>query len=528
MAKKKTGSNRAAGTPASGLKFQKTLKIANDALELSRQGQQAQALQMLKKAAEREPRHGGIQFNLGLIQCLLHDFEAAAASFRRAIHLDAENFARVAALGTEQFSYGRYNIAQHCFLAAVSFGGETGELLCRLGNVALVRGEDAAAVDYFARAIALEPANAEGYYGLSRCVELTQEQQIALNALQAKDAGNRFADYALGWSKMRAGEFAASFDNFRQANTNSLEKLQIFPAQAASDLAGHAEALRGLLSQDYFTERAGWSNSAASPVFVVGMPGAGTELLSRKLGAHKAVLNTGQSPWFNQQILQMLNAQGHDFNAVVNGLSAADVQEMAQRYLTVQLCAEKGKVLLVDSNPYNFLNLWLIVLLFPNARIINCRRERTQNVLACYFTDNLSQPFTADISASARYYDEYVRLMDFWREVMPTEIYDYQSGDPLDEILALCKREAVPETKNMGLGAWEAQMLTSTAAHYLDFVPAVSGGDFAISATDGALSLSVSEDRGVNLNFGDNNQTESSTSVNNDNDRDAKPFKLNF
>ena len=151
-----------AAAPVSGLNVQKTLKFANDALELSRQGRQEEALQLLCKAAEREPRHAGIQFNLGLIRCLLRDFAAGAGNFQKALRLDEANMARLVALGREQLSYGRYGFARTCFHAAAAHGGASALLCCALGETELAAGEDKAATGFFAEAVGLDPDCTQG------------------------------------------------------------------------------------------------------------------------------------------------------------------------------------------------------------------------------------------------------------------------------------------------------------------------------------------------------------------------------
>lgn len=520
-----------AGAQASGLSVQKTIRFANDALELSRQGRQEEALQLLCKAAEREPRHAGIQFNLGLIRCLLRDYETGAANFQKALRLDDMNMARLVALGREQLSYGRYGFARTCFRAAAAHGGASAPLSCALGETELAAGEDGAAAGCFAEAVGLDPECAQGYYGLSRCGGLEAAPGQALRELAARKPADRYVHYALGWQVMREGDYARSFDYFREANRLSLEGLQVFPAQAASDLAGHAEIIRSLFGKEFFAARAQWGNSEVAPVFVVGMPFSGTACLSRKLAAHEAVLNCGLSPWFNQQIFRMLGECGHDFSKLVEGITAPQTLEMAARYLAVQLSGHKGRALLVDANPYNFINLWLIALLFPRARIINCRRDRAQNILACFCTDTPAQPFTADIAASARYYDEYDRLMTFWREVLPVQIHDYEWGAGISEVCALCKREPQAAAENIRPGAGEAELLAQAAPHYAGYVPQPVDVAFGINVGGGgggALDLAGGGSGGFKLDFGNDNKTEKSPETNNPGNNGAQPFKLNF
>lgn len=79
--------------------------------------------------------------------------------------------------------------------------------------------------------------------------------------------------------------------------------------------------------------------------------------------------------------------------------------------------------------PNNFLNLGLIALLFPHARIIHCRRNPLDVCLSCYFQDFNSQPFSNDLADIGRYYNLYERLMDHWRTNLPVDILDVSYED---------------------------------------------------------------------------------------------------
>ena len=74
----------------------------------------------------------------------------------------------------------------------------------------------------------------------------------------------------------------------------------------------------------------------------------------------------------------------------------------------------------IDKMPFNFLHLGLIHLMFPNARIVHCRRDVRDIGLSCFtinFTD--AHPWTTDLGDIADYVNAYLRLMAHWRDVLP-------------------------------------------------------------------------------------------------------------
>ncbi|TIL70150.1 MAG: sulfotransferase, partial [Mesorhizobium sp.] len=79
----------------------------------------------------------------------------------------------------------------------------------------------------------------------------------------------------------------------------------------------------------------------------------------------------------------------------------------------------------VDKTPHNFELIGLIGLLFPNARIIHCRRDAIDNCVSC-FVLNFSEAhsYNTDLNTLGLYYREYDRLMRHWNEVFPGLIFE--------------------------------------------------------------------------------------------------------
>ena len=82
------------------------------------------------------------------------------------------------------------------------------------------------------------------------------------------------------------------------------------------------------------------------------------------------------------------------------------------------------KDLFIDKMPNNFPHIGLIKMILPNAKIIDARRNPMDGCFSCfkqYFAKG--QHFTYDLDDIARYYKDYVRLMDFWNSYFPKSIY---------------------------------------------------------------------------------------------------------
>jgi hypothetical protein len=63
--------------------------------------------------------------------------------------------------------------------------------------------------------------------------------------------------------------------------------------------------------------------------------------------------------------------------------------------------------------------------LFPNARIIHCRRDPADTCLSIYTNHFATRwEFASDRGDLAFYYRQYVRLIDHWRGVLPSDRFE--------------------------------------------------------------------------------------------------------
>ncbi|MDF2389258.1 sulfotransferase, partial [Nostoc ellipsosporum NOK] len=85
---------------------------------------------------------------------------------------------------------------------------------------------------------------------------------------------------------------------------------------------------------------------------------------------------------------------------------------------------------IVDKMPRNFELVGLIAILFPNARIIHCRRDAIDNCLSCFFSNlGPGHSYSYDLATLGLAYREYDRLMRHWQAILPGRIFENRYED---------------------------------------------------------------------------------------------------
>ena len=183
----------------------------------------------------------------------------------------------------------------------------------------------------------------------------------------------------------------------------------------------------------------GCGYAAPDPIFIVGLPRAGSTLLEQILASHSQVDGTLELP----NIIALSNtlrsrkhisaADGYPYG--LKNLSPEQLFEFGKKYIDDTAMYRKGAPFFVDKMPNNFRHIGLIQLILPNARIIDVRR----NPMDCCFSGFKQlfaegQEFTYGLREVGKYYRGYVELMKHWDEAAPNEILHVQYEDMVDDL----------------------------------------------------------------------------------------------
>ncbi len=175
------------------------------------------------------------------------------------------------------------------------------------------------------------------------------------------------------------------------------------------------------------------------PVFIVGMPRSGTSLLEQMLAAHPDVHGGGEIEEMGLIAHELSGADPVAWPSRVTKLDEYSLQALALRWLHPLVQASPGSLRFTDKMPHNFTYIGMIYLLFPKARIIHIRRDPRDVALSIFFHHFTGHhPYAYHLQDIAQHYRFYERLMNHWRQALPTPMleihYERLTTDPKTQI----------------------------------------------------------------------------------------------
>jgi tetratricopeptide (TPR) repeat protein len=294
----------------------------------------------------------------------------------------------------------------------------------------------------FRKCLELKPDMGEAYFGLAelKAKAVTPADVAAMRALLDEDkldTGSRMHMlYALGQTLERTGEFAASFAAYEAG-------ARLFRELAKKERKGHdrvhaanrVRRAKAVFSRDNLETRlarAAPTRTTTTPIFVVGMPRAGSTLVEQILASHSLVEGTRELPLIGDITRALATSRllvGPDaYPECVLDLTPDQLAALGARVVeNAGNFRKTDRPYFIDKRPWNWLEAGLIRLMLPHAKIIDIRREP---MAACFAMYKQLLPndaaFSYDLEELGGYYNNYVSLMDHWRSVLPGRIHFVQ------------------------------------------------------------------------------------------------------
>jgi tetratricopeptide (TPR) repeat protein len=176
-----------------------------------------------------------------------------------------------------------------------------------------------------------------------------------------------------------------------------------------------------IFDANLLTRLAGRGAASDRPIFIVGMPRSGSTLIEQILSAHPEVHGAGEVYTLPGLLDNSTGRDGAPYPSWAKTMNATDCVTIGQAYLDRLPTGLPGRTRTTDKWLDNFEHVGLISVALPNARIIHCHRDPRDQLLSCWsllFSTN--QEYTYDVGELRAYHRAYRRLMDHWRDVLPS------------------------------------------------------------------------------------------------------------
>jgi len=315
------------------------------------------------------------------------------------------------------------------------------------GHAQKTLGKTDKAIKSYQSAYQIKPDHGEAYFSLANLKTYsfnTDELNSMRNQVERVDLSLRDKSYfhfALAQACESIGEYDEAFLHLEKGNKIKNDQSKYSIERMDAELQAQID----VCDEDFFKDLGSGGHATKDPIFILGLPRAGSTLVEQILASHSLIDGTLELP----NILSIAQSlRGDDiygklgnYPKSMKSLSLEQRESFGKSFIEDTRMHRKDAPMFTDKMPNNFRHIGLIHLIMPNAKIIDARRYP----LDCCFSMfkqlfAQGQEFSYGLAEAGSYYRSYVKLMDHWDKVLPNKILRVNNEDVIEDLEGQVKR----------------------------------------------------------------------------------------
>jgi len=403
------------------------LSYSNLGAVLKELGNFEEAAIACKSAIAIEPNNVAALGNLGAVLKELGNFEEAAIACKSAIAIEPNNVAALGNLALALIELGQIVGAINCYKKLNNIQSSSKKFYKNLGQLNIVLGKTKEAVKFYKLAIEYEPGDLSNHYNLSGLDSKILNDNLKQHAnkiiLENKKSKNlAYANFLLSKYESLAKNYEAEFNYLIKGHSCFLESEK---QEYKNDIKYWLNSLpnSGELNQPKI-EIKKENQKALRPIFIVGIPRCGSTLVEKIITSGSQEVPAGEemsilSLFVKKKIIKKEPIFVNDEILKI---------ELIEKYKQKKLIQSDKNFIFTDKTLDNFFYIGLIKELFPNSKVINCKRSNLSSIMSILKNSLPAMPWAHNIEDIFKYFDIYHNQISYYEKIYPGFIYslDYE------------------------------------------------------------------------------------------------------
>lgn len=370
---------------------------------------------LLARAVELAPEFRAARHHLAIVRLRLGKAEEAAAETEALLKADPDNPSLRTLYCAALVRIGEFARAIESYDRLLKDHPRQAKAWMSFGHALKTVGRRDDSIAAYRESLSIAPHLGESWWSLAnlKTVRFTDDDVAAMERALAEDGIDEddrlHLHFALGKALEDRGVYEQSFRHYETGN--ALRQGQL--GYDEDQMEGRTARMARLLTPKLFAGRAGHGCPAPDPIFVLGMPRAGSTLVEQILASHSMIEGTMELPDIISMAQRLGGKGDENYPECLERLTADELKALGEEYLErTRIQRKTDKPYFIDKMPNNFMHVGFIRLILPNAKIIDARRHP----LACCFSNfkqhfAKGQGFSYGLERVGKYYRDYVSLM---------------------------------------------------------------------------------------------------------------------
>tara|TARA_E500000178_G_scaffold192580_1_gene190558 strand:+ start:797 stop:2317 length:1521 start_codon:yes stop_codon:yes gene_type:complete len=402
-------------------------------------GKIEKSIDVMNEALALNPNHPNFLNNLGTCFFMLHKFSEAEKHFKKGLEIDNKHLHILNNLGNVKRETFKIEESIQYYKKVLSIQHDAVSTLINLIGVCRISNKKEESKEYCKKIFKLNKkfTDADRQYSLvHKYVENDPHLIDMLKKIKDHDLSNLekiHLYYGIHKAYEDIKDYKSAFKFLKKGN-------DLLKKETKYDFSQHEKKIKSFINLYKKNKPIKISGVHRDLIFIVGMPRSGSSLVEQILASHKKVFGGGELPYINEIAIKMISEKKID---------ASLMENYKNDYLSLISELNNSSLVFTDKELLNFINIGLILKLFPNAKIINCTRDPINNCWSIYKNYfPIKTQFVNDFKDIAKFYKLYINTMSFWQKEFPKNILNlgYETlvenpKDQIEKILNFCELE---------------------------------------------------------------------------------------
>ena len=386
------------------------------------------AKQLFQKAIRIQPNYAPAHNNLGMVFGELGEFEKAISSYQMAIKIQSNYLAAHYNLGMVFQKMREHQKAISCFQKAIQIKSNHAVAHNNLGMVFQELGEFEKAISSYQMAVKYEPENLAHYYYLSNLKEEILHSNLKNKIYEIIKRRNStkkniaYGNFLLSRYELKAKNYKKEFNHLLKGHHYYFEsRSKQFKTQVKYWL-NVLPNIKELVNLNKSSKNIKKNNNKINPIFIIGVPRCGSTLVEKVIISGAKYIPVGEET----EILNFFVKQKIQQKQLLKSDIENFQKKIIEKYKQKGLIQEISDYTFTDKSLDNFFYISLIKEIFPQAKVINCRRRALSSIISI-FQNNLTElSWVHNLENIFKYFDYYFQIIDEFKKIHPNFIYELQ------------------------------------------------------------------------------------------------------
>tara|TARA_Y100000590_G_scaffold131350_1_gene150077 strand:+ start:1024 stop:2790 length:1767 start_codon:yes stop_codon:yes gene_type:complete len=379
-----------------------------------------------QKTIEIQSNYAIAFFSLGNVHVDLKEFEEAVSCYQKAIEIKPNFVGAINNLGLAFKALNDFENTINCYQKAIKIKPDHAGAHHNLAQAYKEMGQFDQAIQSHQKAIKYEPENLSNFYFLSELkkdiLDSTLKDKITKTIINKKSGQRNLAygNYLLAKYERKSKNYETELNFLIKGHKNFFNsekaKFDIAIKYCFKDVI---QIMKKAKVEKLIQKK----ENNIKPIFIVGVPRCGSTLVEKIIASGKKYIALGEETtvlenFINKKILDKKSFNLGDVTEIRN--------ELNNIYKRKGLVLKKYDYIFTDKTLNNFFYLDLIKDIYPEAKIINCKRGVIPSIMSI-FQNNLTElAWTHDLDNIFKYFDNYFKIIENCKSAHNNIFYELQ------------------------------------------------------------------------------------------------------